>query len=505
MSKRTKIAKKEHIVPTSFGLDSSRKFHVASAWRSTRGNESTYDGIYVFVPVDPYTQTERREFRTATENPYVYKAIRTTATMVVGQGYTTTVVPRNEEELPAEQREQFSTQTLYVPYFDRDMTIEQIKDFVDKLALKLDLQTNVFNAYTTEMEQGRAVIAMLPLNRNEDTGMYQMPQQLKLIRPEHTLRPIVAQDDAGELIGCQVTGAKSKDGVVSAKRMVYLTNGFNNQLFADYYGDSKVARISDLANALSVILTQDYPNAAKNAWFKPRVWAIPIPPQEYGNEKSVITQFMNEINHSEGKDIGVTGPSNKDDIGVQVVGGEGTRVDTGGLETIRLGVIKAIITAFGLPSFMLDEGDFGPLGGNSQLTQLDTYLNTEIKPERLNLEVTLEKQFYDRVLCVLFNVEHEHQVPIKIKHKFNKPKLWTLLTPEMFSVFMQMAQAQLIDIDGIRDILGLEELDKETMSLGNDQTPNQVTAIPINPITSNVTTAGVSPTGTNVTINGWSP
>lgn len=494
------MAKKDHIVPTSFGLNSSRKFHVASSWRPLRGTDSTYEGIHVFVPVDPYTQTERREFRTATENPYIYKAIRTTATMVIGQGYTTTVVPRAEEEIPSEQRQAFSQQSIFVPHFNREMTIEQIKDYVDKLALKLDLQTNLFNAYTTEMEQGRSVIAMLPLNRNEETGLYQIPQQLKLIRPEHTLRPIVAQDDTGELIGCQVTGAKSKDGIVSAKRMIYLTNGFNNQLFSDYYGDSKVARVSDLANALSVILTQDYPNAAKHAWFKPRVWAIPIPPQEYGNEKSVVTQFMNEINNSEGKDVGVTGPSNKDDIGVQVMGGDGSRVDSNGLEVIRQGVIKAIITAFGLPSFMLDEGDFGPLGGNSQLTQLDTYLNTEIKPERLNIEVAIESQFYDRILAILFHTEDANSIPIKIKHKFNKPKLWTLLTPDMFSVFMQMVQAQLIDVDGVRDMLGLDELHKETMSLGNDTSPDVSSNMTPQNISSQVTTSG----GSNMTVNGWS-
>lgn len=496
-SKRVKIAKREHIVPTSYGLDSTRKFRVASSWRSIRGTDSVYDGIHVFVPVDPYSSTERKDFRTATENPYVYKAIRTTATLVLGQGYTTVIVPRNEEEIPQEQREAISKQLIFVPYFNRMMSLEEIKDFIDKLALKLDLQTNVFNAYTTTMEQGRSVIAMLPLNRNEE-GTYDLPRQLRLIRPEHTLRPIVSQDDTGELIGCQITGAKSKDGVVPAKRMIYLTNGFNNQLFSDYFGDSKISRVSDLANALSVILTQDYPNAAKNAWFKPRVWAIPIPPQEYGNEKSVITQFMSEINNSEGKDVGVTGPSNKDDLGVQVMGGDGSRVDSNGLEVIRLGVIKAIITAFGLPSFMLDEGDFGPLGGNSQLTQLDTYLNTEIKPERLNIEAALEAQFYDRILAILFNATDTNATPIKVKHKYNKPKLWTLMTPEMFSVFLQMMQTQLIDIEGVRDLLGLEELHKETLTLGNDVTPDNLTSN----WQSKVVTAGISPEGNNVSVSG---
>lgn len=471
MPKRVKIAKKEHLTPTSAGISNTRRYYVASSWRNVQGTSSKYEGLHVFIPTDPYSATERKEFRTAVENPYVYKAIRTSATMTVGQGFTTSLVPREEEEIPAEQREAFNAQIFHVPYFNKKMTGEQILDYVDRLSLKLDLQTNIFNAFTTEMEQGRAVLALLPLNRNDD-GKYTMPQQIKLVRPEHTLRPIVDQDN-GELVGCQITGAKTPDGVVPVSRIIYFMNGYNNELFSDFFGDSKVARISDLANSLNIILTQDYPNTAKNVWFKPRVWAIPIPPQEYGNEKSIISQFMGEVNNSEGKDVGVTGPSNKDDIGVQVVGGEGGRADVSGLEVIRQGVVKAIITSFGIPSFILDEGDFGPLGGNAQITQLDTYINTEVRPERQNIENILEKQYYDRILCVLFDVEKPDAIPIKIKHHFNKPKLWTLMSPEMFGVFMQMLQAQLIDADGIRDMLGLDEFNKETMALGNDASPQQ--------------------------------
>lgn len=496
MVKRIKTAKKDHLVPTSFGVFGTRKYHVASSWRNLSGESSTYEGLHVFIPTDPYKASDRKEFRTAVENPYVYKAIRTNATMVAGQGYTTQVVPRTEEDIPSEQREAFEGTVYPVPYLNKNMTAEQIKDYIDKLAIKLDLQSNVFNAYTTETEQGRAVIAMLPFNKNDD-GTNILPNQIRLIRPEHTMRPVV-NEDTGELVGCQIIGARTRDGIVPADRLIYLTHGYNNSLFSDHYGDSKIARVSDLANGLSVILTEDYPNAAKNSWFKPRVWAIPIPPQEYGNEKTVIGQFMSEVNNSEGKDVGVTGPSNKDDVGVQVIGGDGGRADIGGLETIRMGVIKAIITAFGIPSFMLDEGDFGPLGGNAQLTQLDAYLNSEIKPERINLEVALEKQFYDQILCVLFATDNPESIPIKIKHKFNKPKLWTLLSPEMFSVFSQMMQAELIDIDGIRDILGLDELNKETASLGNDQTPAQQRWNPTNQ------TNGIPQyTPQSLTQNGW--
>jgi hypothetical protein len=136
------------------------------------------------------------------------------------------------------------------------------------------------------------------------------------------------------------------------------------------------------------------------------------------------------------------------------------------LEVIRTGLIKAIITAYGLPGFMLAEGDIGKLGGNANIEEIDAYLNQEIRPERIILEKTLEKQFYDTILSILFDTDDATNIPVKIKFAFNKPRLVTLITPDMFQVLTQMAQFNLIDESGIRDILGLEDLDKETMSKG---------------------------------------
>jgi hypothetical protein len=57
-----------------------------------------------------------------------------------------------------------------------------------------------------------------------------------------------------------------------------------------------------------------------------------------------------------------------------------------------------------------------------------------------------------------------------VDFKFNKPRLVTLITPEMFSVLTNMEQLGLIDANGMRDILGLEDLNKETLSKGSLQT-----------------------------------
>jgi hypothetical protein len=179
----------------------------------------------------------------------------------------------------------------------------------------------------------------------------------------------------------------------------------------------------------------------------------------------VLNAFLHNANDSKGQSIAVTGPSNKDEVGVTVIQGSPT-ADIGGLDIIRMGLIKAIITAYGLPGFMLAEGDVGALGGNANIEEIDSYINQEIRPERLVLENIVEKQFYDNILAIMFHVDDATNIPVKIKFSFNKPKLVTLLTPDMFGVLTQMAQLGLIDESGIRDILGLEEMDKETMSKG---------------------------------------
>ena len=447
-------------------FSASRSINKNNSWKKLQGEQSEYQGIQVFAAVDPYKSTERKAFRSAMNNPYVYRASRIHATFAAGQGYTTEIVPRGEEEIPDDQLDNWQkTTSIFVPYWNKEMTPEQILDKIDKMAVDMDLGSNVFNAYFTSLEQGRCVLALTPLETNEE-GKFRMPEQIRLIRPEFTERPVINENTA-ELEGVRIIGVRSptRDNILPRNRMIYLMHGFNNELFSDYYGDSKVARISDEANTLNIILNQDYERAAESAWYKPPIFSVPIPPQEYGNEDGILNEFLLKANDSKGQSIAVTGPSGPDDPGVTVLNTPPSS-DIGGLEVIRTGLIKAIITAYGLPGFMLSEGDVGSLGGNANIEEVDAYLNQEIRPERLILERTLEKQFYDTILSVLFDVENARDIPIKIKFSFNKPRLVTLITPDMFAVLTQMMQMGLIDQSGIRDILGLEDLDKETMSKG---------------------------------------
>ena len=447
-------------------FSANRSINKNNSWKKLQGEQSEYQGIQVFAAVDPYKSTERKAFRSAMNNPYVYRASRIHATFAAGQGYTTEIVPRGEEEIPDDQLDNWQkTTSIFVPYWNKEMTPEQILDKIDKMAVDMDLGSNVFNAYFTSLEQGRCVLALTPLETNEE-GKFRMPEQIRLIRPEFTERPVINENTA-ELEGVRIIGVRSptRDNILPRNRMIYLMHGFNNELFSDYYGDSKVARISDEANTLNIILNQDYERAAESAWYKPPIFSVPIPPQEYGNEDGVLNEFLQKANDSKGQSIAVTGPSGPDDPGVTVLNTPPSS-DIGGLEVIRTGLIKAIITAYGLPGFMLSEGDVGSLGGNANIEEVDAYLNQEIRPERLILERTLEKQFYDTILSVLFDTENARDIPIKIKFQFNKPRLVTLITPDMFAVLTQMMQMGLIDQSGIRDILGLEDLDKETMSKG---------------------------------------
>jgi hypothetical protein len=438
-----------------------------SLFRRMNGQEGNFQGLQVWHPVDPYSGQQRKEFRSAMTNPYVYRASRIQCTYTAGQGYTTEIVPRHEEDVPEEQLNDWQrTQTYHIPYFDKDMTAEQLLDKVDKLALDLDLPTNLFNGYFTALEQGRCVLALTPLDPDEQ-GNWQLPEQIRLIRSEFTERPVL-DDNTGELVGVRIIGVRSqiRDNIIPAERMLYLMHGFNNELFSDYYGDSKIARVSDEANTLNIVLNQDFERAAESAWYKPPVFSVPIPPQEAGNEDDVLASFINKINDSKGQAIAVTGPSNPEETGVNVLTTP-VNADIGGLEIVRMGLIKAIITAFGLPGFMLSEGDIGKLGGNANIEEVDAYLNQEIRPERIILENSIEKQFYDRVLCILFQEKDARKLPCKIKFKFNKPKLLTLVTPDMFQVLTGMAQMGLIDSSGIKDILGLEDLDKDSVSKGS--------------------------------------
>ena len=227
---RVKVAKQTRatsVLVADKTFDPSRKIHKNDTWRRIRGEKSEFQGITVFAAVDPYKSTERKEFRSAMNNPYVYRASRIHATFTTGQGYTTEIVPRKEEEVPDEQLDKWAAETkISVPFLNREVTPEQLKDIIDKKALDMDLATNIFNAYFTSLEQGRCVLALTPLETDEE-GNFAMPEMIRLIRPEFTERPVINENTA-ELEGCRIIGVRSptRNNILPKNRMIYLMHGF---------------------------------------------------------------------------------------------------------------------------------------------------------------------------------------------------------------------------------------------------------------------------------------
>ena len=455
----------------------SRSMEPGSDWHKAPNDTlGKLADLQVWYPVDPYTVTERKEFRTAMNNVYVYRASRIQSNFVAGQGYTTSIVPRIEEDLTDDEQEIFSQQTIMVPYWQEELTMDEIKNKIDKMALDMKLSENLFNGYFTSLEQGRCALAMTPLDRNEETNKFELPREIRFIRPEFTLRPILDHTTA-EMIGCYVVGSRSRNmpSAIESERLIYITHGFNNEMFSDFYGDATISRISDIANNLNLVLNQDYERVAEHTWHQPKVWAIPIPPQDVGNEESIVQEFLQGNNeNAKGRDIGVATSAMEDERMVTLLNSQTNSGNVQALELIRTGLIKGIITAFGLPAFMLSEGDIGGLGGNANIEEVDMYLNTVVKPETEKLEAIAEAQFYDRILCILFDVEDPDDLPVKIKHKYNKPTLLTLLPIDQIQALEELVNKGWIDPSAVLEILHLEKYKKETETGGEAKDPEDL-------------------------------
>lgn len=456
---------------------SNRVIDKSSMWRNTQRFEDTaWDGLQVWAPVDPYTSQQRLEFRAAMQNAYVYRANWIISKLVAGQGYTTEITPRADEEMEAGQLDQWKmNDKIHVPYLNRDMTPQQIQDYVDKIGTDMDLASQVFNAYITAREQGRGVLAMLPIDR-DDSGQWQMPIAINYIRPEFTLRPYLDQVTA-EMVGVQIVGLKStQQFILPIERTIYIENGFNQELFSDHYGDSQVDRVTDAANVLNLIFADDFLHAAESSWHQPKVFGVPIQPQDFGNEDTILDNFLSRNANSKGQDIAVVQNPNGDG-GVTLLSSSTNSGDISGLETIVKRCIKLVLAYYNLPGFMLAEGEGGGLGGNANTEEIDMFVNTEILPEAIKLENMLEEQYYDKIIGVLFQTEDLSSTPIKISHKFNKPRITSVFRPDLYEMAKDMVINGIIDKDGLIEMMGVEQFvgEKKDISQGEDAGPGKDT------------------------------
>lgn len=437
-------------------------------------------GLQVYQPVDPYKQQKRNLFRIIMKMvPQVNRANKLIQKLVATE-YTTTIVPRLDQELDEKELEKWRNTPIDIPYvksrgihddvkgLKAQMTPNQIKEWMDRLFVKLDLQQNVYNSYLFKREQGRCVVGMFPETRDE-LGEYQIPEAMRLIRPDYTLRPLINRETGG-LEAVEIIGLDTNGGKLDANRALYFVNQDNLDLFADFYGVSEIEPLIDVGETILTAYAQDFKEIILHTWWQPKIFRMTIPARDSDRPNQIMDEFLVNMRDAGGKDIVLTQT-------VELVGGTGTTNsgDINGVVKIVEESIDAVLGFYNIPPFLLAKGKSGNLGGNANREELDAFLNIEIRPEQEVLEVDIEKQGYDRVLAILFEVEpnevNDELVPVRLEHHFKKPDIAAAVNLEQYEIIKDMAANNWIDLEKMMEKLGLTEMMKITNTRGADATP----------------------------------
>lgn len=435
-----------------------------------------FKNFQIFPSTDPYPSALRQLFRILNdENPWVSRA-QTIIQKLVVREFTTDILPRGDIELEPEALEQWRNTPLQepVPFFDKggpNPTPNDIKKFIDKMSETLDLKDLIFDAYMFAREQGRTAIGMFPEQRDEETGKYVMPEALRLIRPELLRRPIV-NFDTSELVAVEVTGLTTNGSRFDANRLVYIFKSKNLDLYSDFYGRSDIRPITDVGKVLLIIYGRDYEAAAINTWHTPHIFKHTVPGKDYSTINTIMDNFNNDLANNAGKDISVS-------HNVELLNPSGSNPgDITGLALIENQCIDTIAGFNNIPPFMFAKGKAGRMGGNANKEEIDSFLQTEIEPEQEMLEQVIERQFYDRLLAIMFDVEPDQvsNVPVVMQHNFETPVIQTEIDPAQFNMMMQLVNSGIITIDKAMEKLGIRDmLTNETSSTGGDVSPTNKT------------------------------
>ena len=434
-----------------------------------------FKNFQIFPSVDPYPSQLRQLFRILNdENPWVARAQQIIQKLVVRE-FATEALPRESEELDAEALKQWQDTPLKEtpPFFDQKeegVTPNQIKKFIDRMAKTLDLKDIIFDAYMFAREQGRTAIGMFPEGRDPDTGKYVMPQALRLIRPELLRRPIV-NFDTSELVAVEVTGLTSNGARFDANRLIYMFKSKNLDLFSDFYGRSDIRPIVDVGKVLLVLYSRDYLAATINTWHTPLIFKHTVPGKDFSRINSIMDQFNLDLANNAGKDISVS-------HNVDLLNPSGSNPgDLNGLSLIENQCIDTIAGYNNIPPFMFAKGKAGRLGGNANKEEIDSFLQTEVEPEQEWLEQVIERQFYDRILAIIWGIEPRdvEKIPMRIEHNFETPVIQTEVDPAQFEMMMKLVNGGVTTMDKALDKLGLRDMLQEDSSIGGDTTPAEKT------------------------------
>lgn len=448
-------------------------------------------GSLLVYPVnDPYTPQTRATFRLLMEeNPWVLRANVIIQKLVVTTS-SSDIEPREDMEIEEEKLESWREEEIIVPFFARQegekrkgkRTPNQIKEWIDRLAHRLDLQSVMFNAYLIMREQGRCAVGIFPEQRNPETHYYQLPQTIRIIPPEFTRRPVL-NFDTGELEAVEVTGLTTNDGNLDANRCIYLMNSNNLNLFSDFYGRSQLRPLIDIGKVLLTIYGSDFVHAAEFTWHQPKVFRHTFPARDIAKGtthlEGLMDKFNLHLNDNQGKDISVTQATEE-------ISNTTNSGDINGLIQIQNECIDAVAAFYNIPPFLLAKGKPGRLGGNANREEIDSFLNVEIRPEQEILENVIERQFYDRILAILFDVEpaqasNSARVPVKMTHNFEKPDLAAAIDLEQYEILKDMKAEGLLTTEKMMEKLGVRELLDDNTTGGEDVTPTIKTWVRKNP------------------------
>jgi len=428
-----------------------------------------FKNLTIYPSVDPSLPEERQLWKVLMRNCWpILKANQILQQLTI-QKSTRSIIPRMNQEINEDSLEEWKNKKILIPLLDEEMTPNELKTWMDEYSATLDLDSLVYDAFLFEREQGRTAIGMFPETRNKK-GQYVLPVALRLIRPELLRRPIVDFDN-GELLGVEVTGLSSNGSLLDGNRCIYFNNSMNLELFGNFYGVSAVQAIDDLGQTLLIIYARDLINAANRTWRTPNIYQHDLPTSKYSKAKQILEDFNADIANIGNADVSVP-------HSVTVINGNTNSGNISALLEIERTAIEGIAGYNHVPLFQLSKGETGNMGGNANREENDSLLNDEIKPAQERYEKTLESQFYDRILAILFMVEPEDidQVPVKITHNYEKPVFAITIPPEEWNIMMFLVDNGFTTMEQVMERYGLREMMKQdSPTQGTDVSPTRKT------------------------------
>jgi hypothetical protein len=444
--------------------------------------------MFIFPSTDPYTAKQRADFRAIHENvSWINRAVRIMVACVTGWGFTISIEPRAEnEQMEDELLDRWKlTKRFNLPGIETSdelteleddqwsggLSVAELEKWLMDYSVSLDLQSHISRASRYTLEQGNCGIAMLPemkLNEEgvpDEKGEYVLPKILRTIRPEHVVK-IWLNTKTGEMSHLQTIGISSNGGKLDAQRLIWLMSEMNLELNTDYYGESRMLPLLDIGKVQAILYGKDFTEAAMYTWHQPKIFRVEIPPRDYKRVSTVLKEFLRNNNNAQGRDIAVT-------QSVEPISQTTNTGDLSGLLALDDHLIDQVAGFFNIPPFLLSKGKAGNLGGNANAEEIDAFLNIEVRPNQEIIENFIEKQFFDRILKIIFREDDLENIPVKAKLEMKKPEISTLFDREQYEIMLDLVSKNLMSKDKLMERMNLSESQKDlTISSGGDDDPS---------------------------------